>query len=132
MNAKGATLPPIPSKWKGEARRRLRSGSHASPMAMAMVQVGQVRVVVRQGEVRVHMGVRLGDGPLVLVLVVLVVDMEVLVDRPFVGVRVTVLLAKKERDARGEDDHRRSVHLAHPLSEQRHGGERAHERRRRE
>jgi hypothetical protein len=67
--------------------------SGAGLMSVAVVQVRDMRVLVRQRGVPVPVGVRLLDRPAVLVLMVLVVDVKVVVFHLLMGVDVAVSLA---------------------------------------
>jgi len=62
---------------------------------VAVVQVGLVRVLVDERVVAVHVGMRLRDGHVVSVLVVLVVDVQVLVLERLVHVRMGMLLGSE-------------------------------------
>ena len=72
-------------------------------MPVTMVQVGVVRVPVRQRLVRVHVGVRLAgiEARLVPVAVVLVVPVAVGVRERFVAVLVLVALGQVQPDSGG-------------------------------
>ncbi len=99
-----------------------------------MMQVGHVRVVVRQRLVSMQVGMRFArgfTGPM-HVLVVLVMGMKVLVDHPLMGVPVTVPLPEQERRPERHADERRRVHGTYRLVEGDHGGDRAEEGRHRE
>ncbi len=76
----------------------LNCGSSGSSVAVAMVQIGDVRMRVRHGLVAVRMRMRLDDGRVVMVLMMLVVGMEMIVFEHLVSVHMQVALAKKNCD----------------------------------
>ena len=61
---------------------------------MPMMEIGDVRVIVNQRRVPVGVRVRLGYGPLMRVLMVLIMHMQVLVLDRLMDVQVLVSCAK--------------------------------------
>jgi hypothetical protein len=105
---------------------------------MAMVHVAHVRMSMHERVVAMDVRMRLARVDtgfvvvLVLVSMVLVVYVHVLVLERFVRVEVAVALGEHERDARGHDRRCCSVAPAESFRQQRHGDQRADERRGRE
>ncbi len=68
-------------------------------MGMAMVQVGDVRMLVHDGAVLMHVRVRLGDGALMRMAMMLVMVVKVLVQNRLVRMHMAVAFANEDRNA---------------------------------
>ncbi len=100
-------------------------------MAVPVVRVRQVRVVVHERRVAVRVGVWLGHRSLVRVGVVRVVDVGVVVLQRQVRVAVAVAGAEEQGRPRGHQAPGAELRRAEPLPQDRDGGQRADEGRRR-
>ena len=85
---------------------------------MSMVDIGHMRVLVRQGLMLMWMRVRLRGHRLVLMAMVLVVHMSVIVLDRLMRVQVLVLGAQEEDDACRHDRHREKLPCADALAEE--------------
>lgn len=101
-------------------------------MTVAMVGIGDVRVVVGQRRVAVRLAVGLPDRAVVLVLVMLVVGVGALVLEGVVGVLVALPGKEEYSDACGQEQARAGVAESGSLPEERDGERRACEGRGRE
>ena len=95
---------------------------------MAVMRIGHMHMLVRQGFVLMCMRMRLSGCPLVLMDMVLVVYMGVIVLDRFVGMHVHVLGAQEKDDAGRHDCHREELACAEVFAEDSRRNERSDER----
>lgn len=113
-------------------RIRILSRRRLSPMPVAVVKIGVVRVTMPHRLMPVHVGMRLRDKPGVRMLVVLVVDMSVFVFEHVVLVFVIVPLGEVQVKTNGHQDTRKNELQRNRVAEHGHGQHRADEWRKRE
>ena len=94
---------------------------------VAVVEIGQVPMLVGDRLMTMDVRMRPLDGSFVRVAVVLVVDVHVLVLDRLVGVALRVLVADQEHDAGGRQKRGAALADAEPIPQERHRHRRPHE-----
>ena len=94
-----------------------------------MVQIGDMRMVVRQRRVAMGMRMRLGDRLRMDVPVMLVVDVQVVVLKFLMGMHMRMALAHQEHYPRRHQQAARPLGYSRRVAEHNHGNDRPDKRR---